>query len=73
MLDSCGLDILRTEKRGRIFEFRTTINVSLFNVDATNGFRMWSDLIMNILFIAGAKTNCAYNNISVGSDIIACY
>ena len=70
--DSLGLDKLKI-KSGTHLEFRDGSNVALFDVDATNGFRMWGNVIFNDSVIAGARNIGAYNNTTVGNEIIATY
>ena len=41
-------------------------NFELFSVDATNGFRMWRDLILKHHVIAGAGSFGANNDIAAG-------
>ena len=45
-------------------------NVELFCVDATNGFTMWRNLILNEYVIGGARNIGAAHDITAGSDII---
>ena len=70
--DASGLDKLKI-KSGTHLEFRDGSNVALFDVDATNGFRMWRNGIFNDSVIAGARNIGAYNNSTVGNEIIATY
>ena len=54
-------------------ECRDHNNVAGFSVDATNGFKWWRHLIMNIYVIAGARHIGEYNDIAAGNDITLCY
>ena len=70
--DSSRLDKLKI-KCATALECRDKHNVEVCSIDAPNGFRMWNELIANNYVIAGVRNIGAYNNIAVGSDIIANY
>ena len=68
--DSSGLDKLKFQS-GTDVEFRDKSNVALFKVNATHGFIMWRDLVLNKFVIAGAEHVGAYNARNAEDNIFA--
>ena len=67
--ESSGFDKLKI-KSGTAVACRDKRNVELCNVDATNGFITWTNLLLNKYVVGGARDIGAYNNKHAASDII---
>ena len=63
--NSSGLD--KQQKSGTTLECRHKPNVELFSVDATNGFKMWRDSILNSSVLGDGRNIEANSYITAGT------